>query len=185
MNAKMLAVGLAMGLVMAVVIGRAEALTIPNSGSFSGSFVNTEIDTNGDGGKAALQMVDTKGTLGSSSIRGVNEFAFSAEATCQNGNAGFEFTLVSGGPAQFVQRFNSTGDLLFQKLTSSTECFDPTTGINFFSAEGNFTGGTGKFAGATGSFTVEGTATVLFFDAAKGNFFGEESGTFTGTIITP
>jgi hypothetical protein len=132
--------------------------------------------------------VGTKGTLGSGTVQGVNEYVFTGPATCPNGNAGFGFTLLHSldpaAPAQFVQRIDSTGDLIFSEQTSGTICFDPATLIQFFSSTFAITGGTGRFEGATGTSESSGTAKTLFEDAA-GNFFGEESGTTTGTIITP
>jgi hypothetical protein len=188
MNRNRLVVGLTCSLVIALGIGKAEARQIPDKGTFSGTLVNTQIDTDGDGGKAGFSSVGLKGTLGSSTFQGVNEFVFSGPALCPNGNAGFEFTLLRpllpAAPAQFVQRFDSTGDLLFIVQTSGTICFDPITQILFFSGTNEFIGGTGRFEGATGTREFEGTARILFMDAA-GNSFGEQSGTFTGTIITP
>jgi hypothetical protein len=158
-------------------------------GTFSGTFVNIQTDTNGDGFKASLNSVGTKGTLGSSTIQGVTELVFSGFAICPNGNAGVEFTLLRPSlptaPAQFVQRFDSTGDLLFLEQTSATLCFDPITQNQFVSVTATIINGTGRFAGAKGSFTNSGTAKILFEDAATGNFFGEQSGTFEATIITP
>ncbi len=188
MNRNSLAVGLTCSFVIALGIGKADAGKIPSKGTFSGTFVNTQIDTDGNGEKAGFSSVGVKGTLGSSTLQGVNEFVFSGPATCPNGNAGFEFTLLRpllpAAPAQFVQRFDSTGDLLFIVETSATICFDPITQIQFFSGTTENIGGTGRFEGATGTGEFSGTAKTLFEDAA-GNFFGEQSGTFTGTIITP
>ena len=75
----------------------------------------------------------------------------------------------------------SSGDLIFSEETSLTLCFDPLTQIQFFSGTTNITGGTGRFEGATGTVEFEATAKTLFEDAV-GNFFGEQSGTFEGTI---
>ena len=188
MTRKSLTIGLMLSCVIVLGSGKAEAGKIPLKGSFSGTFVATQTDTNGDGQKAAFASVGTKGTLGSGTIQGVNEFVFSGPATCPNGNAGFEFTLLRpllpAAPAQFVQRIDSTGDLIFSEQTSNTLCFDPVTLIQFASGTSNITGGTGRFEGATGTVEFEATAKTLFEDAA-GNFFGEQSGTYTGTINTP
>src|SRR5712691_6549105 len=126
MNRKSLTIGLMLSCVIALGSGKAEAGQLPLKGSFSGTFVSTEINTNGDTQKAGFNSVGVKGTLGSSTIQGVNEFVFSGPATCPNGNAGFGFTLLrpllSAAPAQFVQRFESTGDLIFSEETSGTIC---------------------------------------------------------------
>ena len=174
---------------------KAEARQLPLKGSYSGTFVNTQIDTNSDGGKAALYMVSQKSTLGAFTFQGVDEVTFAGPATCPNGHAGLEFTLLRSvnpaAPTNYVQRSESTGDLLFSEATSETICFDPSTdpstgitGLQFGSLTVKITGGTGRFAGATGTIAYEGTAKEFFNDAA-GNYFGELSGTFTGTIITP
>ena len=183
MNRKSLTIGLTLSCVIALGIGKAEAGKLPLKASFSGSFVNTQSDTNGDGQKGGLNSGGTKGTLGPGTFQSVGEFVFSGPGTCPNGNPGFIFTLLPG-MGHGVGRQDSTGDLTFTELTSETICFDPITTIQFFSGAENITGGTGRFAGATGSDTFSGTARTLFEDAA-GNFFGEFSGTLEGTIITP
>ncbi len=183
MNRKSLAVGLTFSFVIALASGSAEAGKIPWKGSFSGSFVNTQSDTNGDLQKGSLNTGGIKGTLGPATFQSVGEFVFSGSGTCPNGNAGSIFTLLPG-TGHGVHRFDSTGDLLITEVASETLCFDPSTEIQFFSGTDNITGGTGRFAEATGSITVSGTAKTLFEDAA-GNFFGEFSGTFEGTLITP
>ena len=188
MNRKSVTIGLMVSCMFALGNGKAEARQLTLRGSFSGTYVNTQIDTNGDDQKGAFHSVGAKGTLGSSTIQGVNEFTFSGPATCPNGNTGFGFTLLRSlnpaAPSNFVQRFESTGDLLFSEQTAGTICFDPATSIQFFSVTSTITGGTGRFEGATGTGEGSGTAKTLFEDAA-GNFFGEQSGTFTVTITTP
>src|SRR5262245_56604137 len=88
MNRKSLAMGLTVSCVLALGSGRATAGQLALKGSFSGTFVNTQTDTNGDGQKASLNSVGAKGTLGAATIQGVNEFVFSGPTTCPNGNAG-------------------------------------------------------------------------------------------------
>jgi hypothetical protein len=133
-------------------------------GSASGTYVNTQTDTDGVGAKASLNSLGAKGTLGVSTIQGVNEFVLSGSATCPNGNAGDEYTLLRSlnpaAPANFLQWFESTGDLIFFEQTSGTLCFDPATSIQFFSATTKITGGAGRFEGATGTGEVSGTAKV-------------------------
>jgi hypothetical protein len=133
--------------------------------------------------KASLGIVGTKGTGGPGTAQSLIEYVFSGFATCPNGNAGFEFTLVPG-TGHVVSRVDSTGDLLFAEHTSAILCFDPITLIQFFNGTEIIIGGTGKFAGATGSMTFTGTAMALSEDTA-GNLFGPQSGEFSGTIITP
>jgi hypothetical protein len=172
---------------MGISLSRAAAEQLPVKGTFSGTFTSTQINTDGIGFKAGLNTIGTKGTLGSGTSQGIDEIAFSGPATCPNGNAGFGFTLLPSPPGSawsVVGRIDSTGDLLFSEYTSLTLCFDPTAGIQFFHGTESITGGTGRFVGATGTSEFSGTAKTLFEDAA-GNFFGEQSGTYTATIITP
>jgi hypothetical protein len=149
--------------------------------SFSGGWATTQSDTNNDGNTGSLTSGGFKGTLGSGTVQGVTEFAFSGPGTCPNGNAGLNFTLLPG-TGHSIYRFDSTGDLLFAEISSSTVCFDPITTVQFYSWVDNITGGTGRFAGATGSLTGSGTSRGLFDDGA-GNGFGALSSTFEGTII--
>ena len=184
MNRKSLTIGLVLSCVMILGYDKAEAGKLPVKGSYSGSFVNTQSDTNGDGQKGSLNIGAIKGTLGSQTFQSVIEYVFSGPGVCPNGNAGFIFTLLPG-TGYGVGRADSTGDLIFTEITAATLCYDPTTLIQFFSATENITGGTGRFAGATGFTTSSGTARTLFEDAA-GNFFGEQSGVYeSGEIITP
>lgn len=186
MNRKSLIVGLTCSLI-ALGLGKADAGEIPVKFSFSGAFVNTQTDANEDGQKGGFISLGTKGTLGSGTLQGVSEFVFSGPATCPNGHAGVELTLLQPPEperSKFVHRFDSTGDLLFIVQTSATICFDPLTEIQFFNATSENIGGTGRFVDATGTSECSGTAKTLFEDAA-GNFFGEQSGTCTGTLITP
>lgn len=158
-----------------------EARQINTTGTFSGSYVNTQIDTNGDGAFAGFAHTQGKGSLGNSTFQGMIETEFSAEGVCRNGAAGFVFELVPDGPRDFVQRFESTGDLVFLKQTRNTLCFDPVTELVFFNGEWDVTGGTGRFEGATGNGGFEGVLKDLFADN-DGNYFGQQSGTFTNTI---
>jgi hypothetical protein len=115
MNRKSLTIGLMLSCVIALGSSKAEAGQLPLKGSFSGSFVNTQSDTNGDGQKGGLSSGGFKGTLGSGTFQAVNEFVFSGPGTCPNGNEGFIVTLLPG-TGHGIYRFNSTGDLLFTEL---------------------------------------------------------------------
>jgi hypothetical protein len=96
--------------------------------------------------------------------------------------AGTEFTLVEDVG---VSRFTATGDLLFFKSTSGTECGDfstfPAPPFPFILTEtGVVTGGTGKYSGATGTFTVNVKGAFLSLDATGVRGFGW----FTDTAVT-
>jgi hypothetical protein len=185
MNRNTLAIGLTFGFVLALAIGKAEAGEIPFNGSLSGTSNNTEMDLNGDGVKNALIVGGAKSTQGSSTVQGpAGEFVFSGAVPCPEGSVGLTET---PGTAGLVFRFNSTGDLLIEKDTSFTQCFDLSTGLFFGSGTGVITGGTGRFAGATGSFEyTHCTGETLFFEQPPGDrgFFSFTC-EFTGTIITP
>ena len=76
-----------------------------------------------------------------------------------------------------VLRFTATGDLLFFKSTSGTECDDfstfPTPPFPFIVTEtGVITGGTGAYSGATGTFTVKVKGASLSLDASGVRAFG-------------
>src|SRR5262245_30432612 len=133
--------------------------------------------------KPGMGILQCRSNLGRSTAQGVGHAALGGPATCPNGNAGIELTLIPGTGHGFA-RFEKTGDLLFNELTSETVCFDPSTQMQFKSGTGKITGGTGRFAGATGQFQFEGTQWVLY-TAPDGNGFAAQSNTTTGTIILP
>jgi hypothetical protein len=185
MNRKSIVIGVTLGLIIMGTVGSAAARQQKGQFEFSGTFINTAFDVNADGLKAGLSTTGTKGSLGPMQGKGVVEFVFNPVANCPAGQ--FGLTLVTqdagGNPVvwRFVQRFNSTGDLLISQYTAATLCIDPTTGIQAGTAEVAFIGGTGKYEGATGTASCVGTAMTLVADA-NGNFFGEQSGTCEFTI---
>ena len=100
--------------------------------------------------------------------------------------AATEFKLV-GDVGVF--RFTASGDLLFLKSTSGTECADfstfPTPPFPVIQTEtGVFTGGTGKYSGATGTFTFDVKGAFLSLDATGGRGFGwfEDTAVMTVTL---
>jgi len=182
MNRKRVAIGLVLGFVMAVTIGRAEALKIPYNGTYSGSFLdnNTQIDTNGDGVKATSFTYAANTNLGRVTGQAVFETSsLPAPVTCPEGN--LEYTVALDLP---IERFPN-GDLLFYETPALTLCFDPNTGTFSISYTTTIIGGTGKFAGATGSIEGNSPGGYLFYDPVSGQGFGYFTGEFTGTIITP
>jgi hypothetical protein len=150
--------------------------------TFSGTFVKTQFDTNGDGAPANLNFLEGESNLGQFSLQVLDESVLAEPTTCPNGHPGFSVTLVTGSA---VFRFRGTGDLLFVQPTSQTTCFDPSTAVGFFRAAiGEISGGTGRFVNATGTVEGEGMSRILITDPA-GNFFAEQHGTMEGTIILP
>jgi hypothetical protein len=156
--------------------------SLPFKATYSGGFVSTQFDTDGDGAPANFNVLEGKSNLGPFSLQVLDGSVLSEPATCPNGQAGFSVKLVAGSS---VFRFRRTGDLLFVHPTSQTTCFDPSTGVSFFrAATGTIIGGTGRFTNATGSLEGEGMARVFITDPA-GHFFAEQHGTIKGAIILP
>jgi hypothetical protein len=83
MNRKSLARGFVLSGTLILGSPQADGRTTPSTISFSGTFVSTQIDTNGDGQKATFQSMGTKGTGGSGTIQGVNEIVFLAQPRVQ------------------------------------------------------------------------------------------------------
>jgi hypothetical protein len=102
---------------------------LPFRATFSGTFVKTQFDTNGDGAPANLNFLEGESNLGQFSLQVLDESVLAEPTTCPNGHPGFSVTLVAGSA---VFRFRGTGDLVFVQPTSQTTCFDPSTGVGFF-----------------------------------------------------
>ena len=88
MNRKSLVIGLTLSCVIALSIGKTEAGKLPLKASVSGSFVNTQSDTNGDGQKGGLNSGGVEGTLGPGTFQSVGEFVFSGPGTCRTATRG-------------------------------------------------------------------------------------------------
>ena len=176
-----LTIGIGTVLILAGSLSRADAAQIPLKGMFSGTFVNTQIDTNNDGRKASLGTRGMKGTFGPATGQAMLEYASPSPGTCPNGNAGVILTLVPG-TGHDVARLTSTGDLIIGEYIAGALCVESSTGIQFFTLTEQVTRGTGRFAEAKGSIMITGTSMRLFADAA-GNFFGVSSGTYEGMLI--
>jgi hypothetical protein len=169
---------------------QAEAKEKKWKGSFSGSYVSTEVDTDGNGEKGSVVLLHGKSTLGSFSEQVVVEpnFTGGTDTTCPSGNPGRQYSMVAE-TGHFVVRFDNEG-LLWGTLTSETWCFDYTTNLFSFSGQFSVTGGTGKYEGATsvspGNFNGEGKHLFQYPLAdVTGRYFGEESGAFEGLVNIP
>ena len=178
-----LAVALGLTSVMAAAaVARAEQSTngtVSIRHNFSGLFLSTHIDFNGDGQPAVEQRITlTNGLFGPSTVQGINEFVAAGPAICRNGSAGIQFSqlLDPTAPRDFVQQFSLTGDLLTLKQTSGSACLDPATGILFLDAAGEIAGGTGRLTGASGTFRLKGSASFSFFDGRDS--LGPQTGVF-------
>lgn len=169
---------------------QAEAKAKKWVGTFSGSYISTEVDTDDNGEKRTSATLGGSSTFGSFSEQVIAETNFTdgTDTTCPSGNPGREYSLVAG-TGHFVARFDS-GDLLWGEITSETWCYDYTTGLIVFSGQFSVTGGTGKYDGATsarpGNFIGEAKHLFQYPPAdVTGRYFGEESGTFEGVVNIP
>jgi hypothetical protein len=96
---------------------------------------------------------------------------------------GCEFQAVGGAT---VQRFDSTGDLMFIKNTGGTVCLNLTDGFPkdvSGTLTGIITGGTGRFAGVTGSPTATVKGQQLLGDGPHAFSWAEQ--TTDGTLTFP
>ena len=185
---KRTAVVLAMAVVMAVVIGSAEAGDKKFNFKVSGTFFSVPIDTfppgAPDGQTAVVVTTEGKSTAGHIGVESLIEADFSElldPSPCPDGQFGFAIVEQSD-----VYREMSTGDLLFAKLSPATGtfcfvCFEPGCTF-FFTVDSDIVGGTGKYAGASGSININGTATLLAIDQL-GNNFGGSTAEGTGVIM--
>lgn len=184
MNRNSLLIGLTLSFMTTLAFGRAEAGQIPFRGTLSATSISTEMDINGDGVRNALIVGGAKSTLGQSLVQGPGgEFVSSAAVPCPAGSVGLTET---PGTAGLVFRFHGTGDLLIERDSAFTQCFDLSTGHFFGSGTGVIAGGTGRFADATGNFEYTNcTGETLFFEQPPGErgFFAFTCD-FRGTINT-
>lgn len=140
----------------------------------SGNFIDTAIDTNGDGSAANYFSGAAQGN-GSPTYEGLVEVAFGpATGACDPG-------VVEGDVVEYsIVRRYSNGDLAFSRLVSGSVCFDLTTGMADLVIDAEVTGGTGKFANAAGTYTAEFTVELLVPDASgaigHGAFYGRTTG---------
>lgn len=164
-----------LALTLAATLGATAAQARILSETVSGNFVDTAIDTNGDGVAAAHFVGEAKGS-GGASYQGLHEVQFTPTGLCDPGQV--EGIIVA---YSIVRRF-SNGDLLFSKLVDGSFCFDPATGKANVAVSAEIIGGTGRFAGATGSYEIEYEVTALLPDPTGGIAHGAFDGTVTGTI---
>jgi hypothetical protein len=151
------------------------------SGSFAGSMVNSQIDSDGDGMHAILSTGRGKTNLGLAMFQTIGENAARLPnvKTCTQGHWEFPLLMSHG-----VMQFDDSGDQILVKYTSGVTCYDPATRRFTSTIKGNFVGGTGKFAEASGP--IESTSTgYRFVVDPTDHEFDSFSGQFVGTIITP
>ncbi len=160
----------AIALVGLLVLQPAEAG--PFNESVSGNFIDTAIDTNGDGTQANYFSGVAKGN-GSPTYEGLVEIMFGPTGLCDAGE--IEGTIVEYS----IVRGYSNGDLAFSRLIDGYLCFDPAAGLSDVVVNAEVTGGTGKYANATGTYTATLTVKLLVADPAggigHGAFYGQVS----------
>jgi hypothetical protein len=145
------------------------------SEAVSGNFVDTALDTNGDGIAAAHFAGEAKGS-GAPSYEGVQEIQFAPTGLCDAGE-------VEGIVAAYsIVRRYANGDLLFSRLVDGSFCLDPATGRAQVTVNAEISGGTGRFEGATGSYVIEYEAIALLPDPTGGIGHGAFAGTATGDV---
>jgi hypothetical protein len=175
------------------VASPAEAGTTTSKSTASGSFVSDNFDFDDPTLSSPATYGNAAGTntiSGGFTSQGNTELAPDGNKCTLPGGvtgAGTEFALVGD---LSVARDNKSGDLLFGKGTSETECIDfstfPTPPFPFvFTEKGVFTGGTGALSGATGTFTAKGKGATLSIDATGVRVFGWFTFHSTDTVAVP
>lgn len=165
------AAALALALVAFVTLDSAEAGRFNET--ISGNFLDTSIDTNGDGMNANAWSGEAKGN-GSPSYEGLVEVAFGPTGLCADGEV--EGTVVE---YSIVRRYGN-GNLTFSRLVDGTLCFNPGTGLASLTINAEVTGGTGGNADATGTYTAEYTVRGLVQDPGQAIVHGAFYGTTRG-----
>jgi hypothetical protein len=158
----------------------------------SGSFVTTLFDFDHPdlSTPAAYFNAAGIGSAGAFTSQALDESAPDGKTCTVPGGvvgAGTEFTLVGGAS---VSRTTATGDLLFTKTTSGTECDDlstfPTPPFPFVGTDtGIVTGGTGKYSGATGTYTLKFKGAFLALPATGLGAFGWSEAKTVTTLTLP
>lgn len=159
-------------------VSRAEDKQLKFTSSYSGSGVDGDIDTNGDGIPAAVFTGIGNSNLGRFIFTGEGEFGEPVNnTTCPTGT--LEYPLVQNTNVFF---FQATGEQLnFTYTPGAVGCFDPVAFEFTWRLPGVFNGGTGRFAHATGVFEDDGVAT---YPAKDSNVYTYNAfvGTITGTL---
>jgi hypothetical protein len=190
-NLVVLCVGLTMIVVGSIAVamtaeaGETKVIKSKESGSFVAA--NFDFDHPDLSTPASYTNGEGTGDAGKFTAQGVDELAPDGNPCTVPGgltDAGNESTLVGDVG---VSRFTATGDLLFFKSTSGTECADfstfPTPPFPFIINEtGDVTGGTGAYSGTTGTFTVKVKGAVLSLDALGTRAFGWFQDTAVTTV---
>ena len=182
----------ACGLLFVVAVPAEAGETRVIKSKASGTFVTTlfDFDHTDLSTPAGYFNLEGNGSAGKFTVQGLDETTLDGHTCTVPGGvtgAGIEVTLVGGVG---VSRSTATGDLLFTKTTSGTECDDfstfPTPPFPFISTEaGVVTGGTGKYSGATGIYTLKAKGAFLSLPATGVGAFGWSESKTETTVIVP
>ena len=146
---------IALTLLLAGGLGRAEAKDKHFTSSYSGSGVDGDIDTNGDGTPAGVFTGIGNSNLGRFVFTGEGEGLPTPVPNVHCPAGTLEFPLLQNTNVFF---FQATGEqLIFTYTPGTTGCYDPTTFTFTYHFPGTFSGGTGRFAHATGTFEDDGS----------------------------
>jgi hypothetical protein len=199
----------AVAILLSLASQRVEAAGNEFTSTFSGTFVTTAFDLDGDSCMGTppvctdLSFLDTiagktAGGIGGGQFTGQSlvelvgvpgtgcAFAPTAIKSCTLGTVANACEFQSVGVGSKADRYSSTGDILTGIIPSGGEtlCFDSATGNHAGSASGSITGGSGKFAGVTGTFTESFNGKTLSSDP-QGHSFGWFQAQLTGTVTGP
>jgi hypothetical protein len=199
----------AVAILLSLASQRVEAAGNEFTSTFSGTFVTTAFDLDGDSCAGTppvctdLSFLDTiagktSGGIGGGQFTGQSvvelqpvpgtgcAFALNTIQSCTLGAVTNACEFRSVGVGSKADRYSSTGDILTGIVPPGGEtlCFDSSTGNHAGSATGSITGGSGKFAGVTGTFTESFNGKTLGSDP-QGHSFGLFQAELTGTVIEP
>ncbi|MBI3795716.1 MAG: hypothetical protein HY268_01950 [Deltaproteobacteria bacterium] len=179
MKKRYFTIGIALALMLAGGLGRAEAKSRHFVSDYAGSGVDGVIDTNGDGMTAGVTTGIDNTNLGRFLFQTESEFlpALATNVSCPAGTAEFPLLQIHS-----VLTDQKTGEQLFLTYTSGAGCVDFTTLTFTAHVQGAFTGGTGRFVNAAGTFEEDDTGSILVFDLPAFHRLTNVSGTLTGTI---
>jgi hypothetical protein len=199
----------AVAILLSLASQRVEAAGNEFTSTFSGTFVTTAFDLDGDSCTGTppvctdLSFLDTiagktAGGIGGGQFTGQSlvelvgvpgtgcAIAPTAIKSCTLGAAANACEFQSVGVGSKADRYSSTGDILTGSIPAGGEtlCVDFSTGNHAGSASGSITGGSGKFAGATGTFTESFNGKTLSSDP-QGHAFGWFQAELMGTMVKP
>jgi hypothetical protein len=199
----------AVAILLSLASQRVEAAGNEFTSTFSGTFVTTALDLDGDSCTGTppvctdLSFLDTiagktSGGIGGGQFTGQSVvelegvsgtgclIASNTIKSCTLGAAANACEFQSVGVGSKADRYSSTGDILTGIVPPGGEtlCVDFSTGNHAGSASGSITGGSGKFAGVTGTFTESFNGKTLSSDS-QGHAFGWFQAELTGTVAKP